>query len=81
MQERVHEMQAIKLPFPFMCEWRLALVHAKARAYKLACVEECVFLIKLLLKLLSVETSVQVYVISIIRLCMHASEYESGRAS
>jgi hypothetical protein len=81
LQECVHAMLAIKRSSPFQRLWLLALVHAKARASKLACVQGYVFVIMLLLKLVSVEASVQVYVRSILRECTHSFEYESGRAS
>jgi hypothetical protein len=81
MQECVHAIRALKRLSPFKRLLVQALVHANARASKLACLQERVFVIRLLLKLASVEASVQVYVSSILQLCMHASGYDSGRAS
>jgi hypothetical protein len=80
MQDYLRAMRAFKFPSPFKRVRRLALVLSRARASKHACVQETVFVRILLLKLVFVEAPVKVYVSSILRLCTHASEYESGGA-
>jgi hypothetical protein len=60
-------MRVIKCSSPFKRVRRPSLVHARARVSKHAC--------------MPVEASVEVYVSSILRLCTHALEYESGRAN
>jgi hypothetical protein len=77
----VYAIRAIKRSSPFKRLWVQALVHANARASKFACVQEYVFVIKLSLKLESVEASVQVSVSSIVRLCNSVSVCASGRSS
>jgi hypothetical protein len=68
LQECVHAMRTIKLSHMFKRLFLLPLVHARARAFDHASVQECVFVLMLLLKLLSVVTSIQVYETSILGL-------------
>jgi hypothetical protein len=68
LQECVHAMRMIKLSHTFKRLFLLALVHARAHASDHASVQECLLVLTLLLKLVSVETSIQVYKSSILGL-------------
>jgi hypothetical protein len=81
LQECVQAMWAIKRSCQFKRVWLQALVHVIARAFKLACLQMCLCVIILFIKLVSVESSVQENVSSILQLCTHAHEYEFGLAS
>jgi hypothetical protein len=61
----MHVMWAISESSKFKSLWLLTLVHARTRASKHVCVQECVFVIMLLLKLVFLKAPVQVYVSSI----------------
>jgi hypothetical protein len=62
----MHSMRAINLSYPFKHVLLLAVIHARARASEHVCVLQCVSVLMLLLKLVSLQMSVQEYESSIL---------------